>query len=156
MRCRKLTVLLLSALLVSAAVVAASSKPTVKSLGDALICQCGCNQTVNECNHLECPVRSQMRAMMAKEIAAGKPETTILQDFVLQYGVKVLASPPTQGFNITVWILPGIGLLLGLGVVVLIVKHWRRPPAGAAAAAAPIDPKVLEAMEEEMKRVVHS
>ena len=156
MRSRKLTVLLFSALLVSAAVAAASSKPTVKSLGDALICQCGCNQTVNECNHLECPVRSQMRAMMAKEIAAGKGETAILQDFVLKYGVKVLASPPTQGFNITVWILPGIGLLLGLGLVVFIVRHWRRPPAGAAAAPAPIDPKVLEAMEEEMKRVAHS
>jgi cytochrome c-type biogenesis protein CcmH len=148
--------LFLSALLISVAAFAAAAKPTVKSLGDALICQCGCNQTVNECNHLECPVRSEMRAMMAKEIAEGKDETTIFQDFVLKYGVKVLASPPTQGFNITVWILPGIGLLAGLGLVVFIVKHWRRPPSGAAVAPAPIDPKVLEAMEEEMKRVAHS
>jgi cytochrome c-type biogenesis protein CcmH len=156
MRSRKLAVLLLSALLVSAAVAAASSKPTVKSLGDALICQCGCNQTVNECNHYQCPSRAEMRAMMAKEIAAGKGETAILQDFVLKYGVKVLASPPTQGFNITVWILPGIGLLAGLGLVIFVVKHWRRQPEAAAAAPAPIDPKVLEAMEEEMKRVARS
>jgi cytochrome c-type biogenesis protein CcmH len=143
-------------MLVSAAASLASKKPTVKSLGDELICQCGCNQTVNECNHLECPSRAEMRAMAAKEIAAGKDETTILQDFVLKYGVKVLASPPTRGFDVTVWILPGIGLLAGLGLTFFIVRRWHRPDAGAREAPAPIDPKVLEAMEEEMKKVAHS
>jgi cytochrome c-type biogenesis protein CcmH len=156
MHCRKLTALLLPVLLVSVAAFAAAAKPTVKSLGDELICQCGCNQTVNECNHLECPSRAEMRVMAAKEIAEGKDETAILQDFVLKYGVKVLASPPTKGFNITVWILPGIGLLAGLGLVVFIVRHWHKPDAEAAPPAEPIDPKVLEAMEEEMKKVAHS
>lgn len=156
MHSRKFTALLFSALLVSVAGLAASTKPTVKSLGDALICQCGCNQTVNECNHLECPARTEMRAMASQEIAAGKDETAILQDFVLKYGVKVLASPPTQGFNLTVWILPGVGLLVGLGLVVLVVRHWRKPPAGPGPPPAPIDPKVLAAMEEEMKKVAHS
>jgi cytochrome c-type biogenesis protein CcmH len=156
MRSRKFSALLVLALLVPAAVLAASAKPTVKSLGDALICQCGCNQTVNECNHLECPARTEMRAMAAKEIAAGKDETAILQDFVLKYGVKVLASPPTQGFNIAVWILPGFGLLVGLGLVVFLVRHWRKRPAAATPPPSPIDPKVLAAMEEEMKKVAHS
>jgi cytochrome c-type biogenesis protein CcmH len=155
MRSRKLTALLLSVLLMAVVALGASTKPTVKSLGDALICQCGCNQTVNECNHYECPSQAEMRAMAAKEIAAGKDETTILQDFVLRYGVKVLASPPTQGFNVTVWILPGIGLLLGLGLVVFIVRHWRRPGAEPATVPQAIDPKVLAAMEEEMKKAAH-
>lgn len=140
-------------LLVSVAAFGASTKPTVQSLGDALICQCGCNQTVNECNHLECSARGEMRAMAEKEIAAGKGETTILQDFVLKYGVKVLASPPAEGFNITAWILPVIGLLAGLGVVVFFVRRWRMAPGEAVPAPAPIDPKVLTAMEEEMKKV---
>ena len=135
---------------------AATGKPTVKSLGDELICQCGCNQTVNECNHFECPSQAEMRKMAAQELAEGKDETTILQDFVLKYGVKVLASPPTKGFNLTVWVLPGFGLLLGLGLVILIVRHWHRPAPQAAAGSEPIDPKVLEAMEEEMKKVGHS
>jgi cytochrome c-type biogenesis protein CcmH len=155
MRSRKLTVLVLPALLVAVLAFGASTRPTVKSLGDELICQCGCNQTVNECNHYECPSQAEMRAMAAKELAAGKDETTILQDFVLKYGVKVLAAPPTKGFNVTVWVLPGIGLLLGLGLVVFIVRHWHKPAAAVAAAEA-IDPKVLAAMEEEMKKVGHS
>lgn len=153
MRFRKLTTLALPALLMAAVAFAAAGKPTVKSLGDELICQCGCNQTVNECNHFECPSQAEMRKMAAQELAEGKDETTILQDFVLKYGVKVLASPPTRGFNLTVWVLPGVGLLLGLGLVVFIVRHWRRPAPQAAAAAGPVDPRVLEAMEEEMKKV---
>jgi cytochrome c-type biogenesis protein CcmH len=153
---RKLTALALPALLVAAVAFAASGKPTVKSLGDQLICQCGCNQTVNECNHFECPSQAEMRKMAAQELAGGKDETTILQDFVLKYGVKVLASPPTQGFNLTVWVLPGVGLLLGLGLVVFIVRHWHRPAGQAAGTSEPIDPKVLAAMEEEMKKMGHS
>jgi cytochrome c-type biogenesis protein CcmH len=149
----KLPAAVMSALLMAVVALGAATQPTVKSLGDALICQCGCNQTVNECNHLECPSQAEMRAMAAKEIAAGKDETTILQDFVLRYGVKVLASPPTQGFNIAVWILPGIGLLTGLGLVVFIVRRWRMPSPETAPPSAPVDPKVLAAIEEEMKKV---
>jgi cytochrome c-type biogenesis protein CcmH len=155
MRFRKAPAVFAVTLLIAVAAYGAASKPTVKSLGDALICQCGCNQTVNECNHYECPSQAEMRAMAAKEIAEGKSETAILQDFVLKYGVKVLASPPTQGFNVTVWILPGIGLLAGLALVVFIVRRWRMP-APETAAPAPVDPKVLAAMEEEMKKVAHS
>lgn len=129
---------------------AANAKLTTKSLGDQLICQCGCAQTVTECNHLQCPSRSEMTAMAQKEIAAGKHETAILQDFVLRYGVQVLASPPAKGFNLTVWILPGLLLIAGLAVVVFVVRRWRQAP---AAPPAPLDAKLLEAVEEEMKKV---
>ncbi len=131
-----------------------ASKPTVKSIGDAVMCQCGCAQTVTACNHFECATRAEMNALSDKEIKAGKDETTILQDFVKQYGVQVLASPPASGFNMTVWVLPGIGLMVGLFVVVMIVRRWRRPPPESnLPPPGPIDPKIIEAMEEEMKKV---
>ncbi len=93
-----------------------------------------------------------MKAMAQKEIAAGKDETTILQDFVLRYGVKVLATPPASGFNLSVWILPGVGLILGLAVVMALARRWRkppRPPEGPRGTT--IDPATLAAVEEEMK-----
>lgn len=131
---------------------AAGSAPTAKAIGDNIICQCGCNQTVASCNHYMCSSRTEMQAMIEKEIAAGKSETTILQDFVLRYGVKVLAAPPASGFNLTIWILPVIGALAGLWFVVVIVRRWRRSaPEAPAGASAALDPKLLTKIEEEMR-----
>jgi len=154
MRFRNGLILLATGLWAGASLGAANSKPTLKSVGDAVICQCGaCNQTVQGCNHVGCAGRAEMTAMVQKEIADGKDETTILQDFVLRYGVQVLATPPAKGFNLTVWILPGLGLMAGLGLVIYIVRRWRGPPAVPSSPAASVDPKVLAAMEEEMKKV---
>lgn len=146
--------ILLAGLIAAAGAAAKDTKPTLKSVGDGVICQCGCNQTVTTCNHVECSSRAEMSDLIQKKIAEKKDETTILQDLVLRYGVKVLASPPAKGFTLTVWILPGVGLVVGLGAVILVVRKWRKPAAGASAAPpAPVDPKVLAAVEEEMKRI---
>ena len=147
-------ILLLAGLLAAAGAAAKDTKPTLQSVGDGIICQCGCNQTVSTCNHIECSSRAEMSDLIQKEIAENKDETTILQDMVLRYGVKVLASPPAKGFNLTVWILPGVGLVVGLGAVIMVVRRWRKPAAGGSSAPrAPVDPKVLAAVEEEMKRI---
>ena len=69
-----------------------------------------------------------MQALIKKEIAAGKDETTILQDLSLKYGLQVLSTPPAHGFNLAIWILPSVGLLVGLGIVVVIVRRWRGKP----------------------------
>ena len=93
-----------------------------------------------------------MQGFIKKEIADGKDETTILQDLSLRYGVQVLTAPPAKGFNLAVWILPGIGLLAGLGMVVVIVRRWKRKPAVVpASTSASVDPQVLSAVEEEMR-----
>jgi cytochrome c-type biogenesis protein CcmH len=132
----------------------ATARPTQQSIESALTCQCGCNQTVAGCNHYGCGSREEIRALVQKEIAAGKDETAILQDMTLRYGVQVLATPPAQGFNLTVWILPILGLIIGLTAVVLIVRHWRKPP-GEPPRGLPstTDPNVMAAVEAEMKQV---
>ncbi|HKS95079.1 MAG TPA: cytochrome c-type biogenesis protein CcmH [Terriglobia bacterium] len=131
---------------------AVTTKPTVQSIGAGVVCQCGCNFPVATCNHEVCSSRDEMKAMAAKEIAAGKDETAILQDFVLRYGVKVLATPPASGFNLSVWILPGVGLIAGLAVVLVLVRRWRTPPAPPAGPPeSRVDPATLAAVEEEMK-----
>jgi cytochrome c-type biogenesis protein CcmH/NrfF len=94
-----------------------------------------------------------MRPVIAQEIASGKDETTILQDLAIRYGVQVLAAPPAKGFSLTAWILPSVGLLAGLSFVVAVVRRWRKPSPVAVAmtSAKPLDPKLLAAVEEEMK-----
>jgi len=130
-------------------------KTAAATIEDSVMCQCGCNQTVSACNHEGCESKAEMQAMAEKEVASGKDAAAILQDFVLKYGTKVLATPPPSGFNLTVWILPILGGMIGLFLAVTVVRRWRRVPARVGAAAAtPVDPEMLAEVEEEMKRLV--
>jgi len=130
-------------------------KTSAVAIEGSVMCQCGCNQTVSACNHEGCESKAEMQAMAEKEVASGKDSATILQDFVLKYGTKVLATPPPTGFNLTVWILPILGGMIGLFLVVTMVRRWRRPPAAAPERSMPgVDPETLAEVEEEMKRLV--
>jgi cytochrome c-type biogenesis protein CcmH/NrfF len=129
-----------------------SKKPTLESIGDQVMCLCGCVATLNHCPHRDCATVAEIRPIIEKEIAEGKDETAILQDLAIRYGVQVLAAPPARGFSLAAWILPGVGLLAGLSFVVVIVRRWRKPaPVSAGVPPEPLDPKLLAAMEEEMK-----
>lgn len=129
-----------------------SRKPTLETIGDQVMCLCGCVATLNHCPHRDCATVAEVRPVIEKEIAEGKDETTILQDLAIRYGVQVLAAPPAKGFTLTAWILPGVGLLAGLSFVVIIVLRWRKPaPVQAGVPPKPMDPRLLAAIEEEMK-----
>jgi cytochrome c-type biogenesis protein CcmH/NrfF len=146
--------ILLSTLLgVSFARGADSRKPTLESIGNEVQCTCGgCVAPINQCPMLNCAEKAEIRAFISKEISDGKEEKTILQDLSLRYGLQVLSAPPAKGFNLAVWILPGVGLLVGLSLVVVIVRKWKSKPADEPPAPpATYDSKVIAAMEEEMK-----
>ena len=129
-----------------------SRKPTLESIGDQVMCLCGCVATLNHCPHRDCATVAEIRPIIEKEIAEGKDERAILQDLAIRYGVQVLAAPPARGFSLTAWILPGVGLLAGLSFVVVIARRWRKPaPVAAGVPPKPLDPKLLAAVEEEMK-----
>jgi cytochrome c-type biogenesis protein CcmH len=131
-----------------------AAAPTVKEVGEALVCLCGCNSVLNQCPHQTCGFHDEINAVIAKEIAAGKDKPTIVAGLVERYGIQVLAAPPAEGFNLVAWILPGIALVAGLAIVALAVRRMRRLAASKEPAAAlPVDPKVLAAVEEEMKKV---
>jgi hypothetical protein len=135
---------------------AASAKPTLESVSKKVYCLCGCVTTLNRCPHLpsECASRAGMEALIRRDLRSGKSEDSILKDFTVAYGVRVLASPPAKGFDLAVWILPGIGLIVGLILVVMITKRWRdQPKPRDAENEAALDPKIMIAVEEEMKRL---
>jgi len=154
LRLRSILLGVLAAILLTASLGLGDSprKPSMEVLGNEVMCKCGCVAPLNQCPHIDCAEKAEMQQFMKKEITDGKDETAILQDMSLRYGVQVLTAPPAKGFNLAVWILPGVGMLAGLGIVVVIVRRWKRKP---ALVPAPIsgsdDPKVLAAMEEEMK-----
>lgn len=67
-------------------------------------------------------------------IATGESDEAVIQDFIKGYGVAVLSSPPNTGFNRVAWLLPSIAFALGLGVIALVINHWRKRPVLATAA----------------------
>lgn len=146
---------------ISALAATPASKPTLEQVGNQVYCQCGCVTVLNHCPHLpsECQSRAQMQSVILTGIQQGKTDPSILKDLVDRFGVHVLASPPATGFNLTVWVLPGVALIIGLGIVLLIVRRWRSKVSGAREEApggppdGPIDPKVMAAVEEEMNKV---
>ena len=115
-------------------------------LGHKLMCKCGCNQILLECNHVGCSYSTKMRdqlmaGLTGKQggpgdlVGGGSPATdqVVLDGFVQEYGATVLAAPTTTGFNIVAWIMPFVALVAGLGLVTFIVRKWkfRVAPVGA-------------------------
>jgi cytochrome c-type biogenesis protein CcmH len=96
-----------------------------EKLGHQVICTCGCNQILLECDHAGCPSLGEEREQLAAGLTRGDSDSLILQAFVAKYGPTVLAAPTTTGFNVVAWIMPFAVLLLGLAGTALLVRKWR-------------------------------
>ncbi|HEB30625.1 MAG TPA: hypothetical protein ENI15_07085 [Spirochaetes bacterium] len=99
---------------------------TPEEVAYQLVCQCGCGLVLNSCNHSECGVAIPMRETIKQKIEQGETLEQIVSYFVSQYGEVVRSSPTKKGFNLTVWILPFIGLAAGAGVITLVIILWTR------------------------------
>lgn len=119
--------LLLVAIVASTVASMGASDPQSRfnDLGHKMICQCGCNQVMLECNHVGCPVSPVMRNELMAGIARGDSDNLILQSFVQKYGPTVLGAPTSKGFNLLAWIMPFAVLLLGLVGTALLVRKWK-------------------------------
>src|SRR5208282_2966360 len=64
-----------------------------KDLGHQLMCICGCNQILLECNHVGCPDSDGMRNELTAALGRGDSDSLVEQAFVQKYGPTVLAAP---------------------------------------------------------------
>ena len=128
----------LLALAVILTTAAADTSARFDKLGHKIMCICGCNELLLECNHVGCPNSDGMRQELAAGIARGDSDKTIFAAFVEKYGPTSLAAPPAVGFNIVGWVMPFVVLALGIGGTALLIRKWRLrsvpmpPPSGVA------------------------
>jgi len=122
-------------------------------VSDRLVCQCGCQMILRVCNHQNCPSGIPMRREIERQIEAGTSEDEIVQSFVDESGLKILSSPPVEGFNLAAWIMPGFALLIGLLVVVHFAGNWanRRRSTAGDGPVPEIDPDMKERIERELE-----
>lgn len=61
-----------------------------------------------------CPTQAcqDWRAEIRSQLSQGKSEEEIQQYFVERYGARVLAEPPRQGFNLIIWVLPILAVVV--------------------------------------------
>jgi cytochrome c-type biogenesis protein CcmH/NrfF len=115
---------------------AASTAVRYNDLGHKMMCVCGCNQILIECNHLGCPDSDRMLGELRTAVASGSSDDAILTAFQDKYGPTVLAAPMLTKFNVVAWIVPPAVLILGIFGTVVLVRKWRQ----RSAAVVPLPP----------------
>lgn len=73
------------------------------------------------------PLAQDMKDLIRSEVAAGATDEEVRQYFISKYGEWVLLEPEARGFNLLVYVLPLVGLLLGLALIVVMVRKWTVP-----------------------------
>jgi cytochrome c-type biogenesis protein CcmH len=125
-RVRRLGLLPLIALLECLFLGAGDDAARVSQLGHQMMCACGCNQILLECNHVGCAYSSRMRGELENAVSRGDSDNDVLQWFVQNYGTTILAAPTKTGFNRVAWIMPFVMLGAGLLLASWVVLAWRR------------------------------
>ena len=116
--------LLLIALL-AIAFLGADTDARFNKLGHGLMCMCGCNQVLLECNHVGCTYSERMRNELIAGIERGDSDSLVLQSFVQKYGNTVLSAPTTTGFNRVAWIMPFAVFAAALALTIWLVRLWK-------------------------------
>jgi cytochrome c-type biogenesis protein CcmH len=144
---------LLLLLIPSAVAFAQDEGPTddeVNAIARELYCPVCENVPLDVCPTQAC---EQWRGVIRDKLAEGWTEEQIQQYFVDQYGARVLATPPVEGFSVLVYILPPLAFILGAFILYRAFLAWRKPqgPAGVMEIE-PIEDPYLARMEEEVRR----
>jgi cytochrome c-type biogenesis protein CcmH len=125
----------------------------IDRLGHQMMCVCGCNQILLECNHVGCSYSTRMRDELTAAVTRGDSDNGVLQWFIQTYGTTVLTVPTNRGFNRIAWIMPYLALVTGIALVVLVVGVWKkRPSAIRAGIPATVRGVELDRFREQARR----
>ncbi len=115
-----------------------------------IICVCGCNQMLLECNHVGCTYSDKMRQELSAAVQNEPNDDAILQSFVREYGTTVLAAPSARGFDRVAWIMPFAVFFAATFGAAIVIRKWKeRQPAPAMPANSPaFDPYREQARRE--------
>jgi cytochrome c-type biogenesis protein CcmH len=127
---RRLILALAVLALAAPATAAAQPRASLPDIEDEVMCV-ECGTALNISNSA---VADQERAFIRREIARGQDKEGIKASLVEEFGPGVLAMPERDGFNLTVYVVPGLLALLALVGLAFAARRWRR---GATAPAAP-------------------
>jgi cytochrome c-type biogenesis protein CcmH/NrfF len=121
-------------------------------LGHQMMCMCGCNQILLECNHVGCTYSDRMRNELTAGLERGDSDSLVLQSFVQKYGNTVLAAPTASGFNIVAWITPFAVFFAATGLAVWFVRAWKARTLAQPVADPNLAPEELDALRKKARQ----
>ena len=95
----------------------------VNVIAKQLYCPVCENIPLDACGTAAC---EQWRGIIRDKLSEGWSEDQIKDYFVVQYGDRVLAEPPRQGFNWVVYIVPLLIFAVGILLLYQAFIRWRR------------------------------
>lgn len=122
-------------------------------LYDGIMCPICNGQTISQSNS---EIASNMRQMVRERLLDGDTNEQIYAFMANAFGEDILASPPTSGASLAVWVIPPIAVLLGLAAVGFAINRLRRGasepqvPAGTAPATVRSEDRYLAMVDREM------
>jgi cytochrome c-type biogenesis protein CcmH len=139
----------LAALALAAPAHAAPPRASLPDIEDEVMCvECGTPLSVSDS-----PVAERERAFIRRQIAAGEDKAQIKAALVGEYGDDVLAEPKQGGFNVTLWLVPSLLVLLGAVAIVFALRRWRaNGPAPEAPLPPPLSPEDARRLEADLQR----
>ncbi len=147
-----------SVALLATAMPAAAVLP-VSSVSDKIMCLCGCNSVLSVCPHPKCEWGIPAKEDVKQQLEAGTAPEAIIAQYVSKYGEQVLASPAKSGFNMVVWVLPFVMLVIGAVTVYYLARTWaaRRSETDEGAMVVPVPvedhpDEMVRRMENELKK----
>ncbi len=124
----------------------AAPQASLPDIEDEVMCvECGTVLSVSNS-----PVAQQERDFIREQIAAGKDKEQIKHALVAEYGEEVLADPGTGGFNLTLWLVPIVIVLLAVAGIGVAYKRWRGTPEDEPELPPPLSPEDASRLDAEL------
>lgn len=73
-----------------------------------------------------CSVKKIYYDEIAEMMLNGMSKDEVIDYYVDSLGEQALQAPPQKGFNLTLWVLPFVILLLAAILIIFVLKKWRK------------------------------
>jgi cytochrome c-type biogenesis protein CcmH len=119
---------------------------SLADLEDEVMCPVCPGETLEQSSS---PAAQQVERFISARIAAGDSKGEIKARLVDEYGPRILAAPPKEGFDLLAWVLPLVGLLGGALIIGGAAWHWSRVREPAPEGE-PLDPELERRLDREL------
>ena len=112
------------------ATIAADNDATIQRIEQQLKCTCGCNLDIFTCRTTDftCTYSPELHKEVLALAEAGRTPQEIIDAFVAKYGERALMAPKPVSFNLVGYLLPGVVILTGGGVLAWVIARRTAAP----------------------------